>query len=146
MSTSDSGGERPGDVRQLRVVLEVPDFDAALAFYRDVLGLPQEVVYPGEGADARVALLEAGRATLELVNPQQAKRIEELEVGATEPPPLRLAFEVGDTSATTRALVDAGATLLAAPVQTPWRSLNARLVAAGDVQLTLFQDLGEEGA
>jgi catechol 2,3-dioxygenase-like lactoylglutathione lyase family enzyme len=130
-------------VLQLRVVLQVDDFDDALAFYRDILGLPQDVVYPGEGADGRVALLEAGRATLELVNDAQAKRIDELEVGTSfSPPQIRLAFEVSETAAITNDLVAAGARLVAAPTETPWRSLNSRLEGPGDVQLTLFHDLG----
>jgi lactoylglutathione lyase len=137
----------PHRVQQLRVVLQVTDFDEALAFYRDALGLRQDVVYPAEGAAGRVALLEAGRATVELVNPAQAQRIDELEVGTAAPPPaIRLAFEVTAAADLTEELVAAGAGLVAPPTETPWGSLNSRLMGPGDVQLTLFQDLGgEEG-
>jgi hypothetical protein len=38
-------------------------------------------------------------------------------------------------------LVDAGAELIAAPVETPWHSLNARLAAPAELQITLFQEL-----
>ena len=31
----------PTPVKQLRLVVETEDFDAAVAFYRDVLGLPE---------------------------------------------------------------------------------------------------------
>jgi catechol 2,3-dioxygenase-like lactoylglutathione lyase family enzyme len=51
-------------VRQLRLVVEAEDYEAALVFYRDVLGLPEQEAYEGEG-DARVTILDAGRATLE---------------------------------------------------------------------------------
>lgn len=57
-------------VRQLRVVVAAEDFEAALAFYRDALGLPQLAAFEDDG-DARVAILDAGRATLELANPAQ---------------------------------------------------------------------------
>jgi catechol 2,3-dioxygenase-like lactoylglutathione lyase family enzyme len=131
-------------VLQLRVVLQVTDFENALEFYRDILGLTQDVVYPAEGEDARVALLEAGRATLELVNRQQAERIDALELGArsAQPPTVRLAFEVADAAGTTDELVAAGARHVAGPTETPWSSLNSRLDGPGDVQLTLFQELG----
>ena len=54
---------------------------------------------------------------------------------------MRVAFEVADAAATTAALVDAGASLIAAPVETPWRSLNARLEAPAGLQITIFQEL-----
>jgi hypothetical protein len=38
-------------------------------------------------------------------------------------------------------LVSAGAELIAPPVETPWRSLNARLAAPAGVQITIFQEL-----
>ena len=37
-----------------------------------------------------------------------------------------------------------GATLIAAPVETPWGSLNSRLEAPAGLQLTLFQELVPE--
>jgi catechol 2,3-dioxygenase-like lactoylglutathione lyase family enzyme len=68
-------------VRQMRLVVEADDLEAAEAFYRDVLGLEESLVVDSEGG-ARVVVLEAGRATLELVNPEQRKLIDRLEVGA----------------------------------------------------------------
>jgi predicted enzyme related to lactoylglutathione lyase len=127
-------------VLQLRVVVEAEDYDAAVAFYRDVLGLPEQAAFEGEG-DARVTILEAGRATLELANPAQKRMIDEVEVGRPVSPKIRLAFEVTDADGITRSLVDAGATLIAPPTETPWRSLNSRLDAPAGVQITLFQEL-----
>jgi hypothetical protein len=54
---------------------------------------------------------------------------------------IRVAFEVSDSEAMTSTLVDAGAELIAAPRETPWRSLNSRLNAPADLQITLFQEL-----
>lgn len=139
MTDNGSPPRRAQQVRQLRVVVQVENFDQALAFYREALGLEQEVVYPGEGERGRVALLEAGRATLELVNAAQATAIDALEgVAGLTPPTIRLAFEVGDCPSATTDLVAAGATLIAAPVETPWGSRNARLDGPGGIQLTLF--------
>jgi predicted enzyme related to lactoylglutathione lyase len=128
-------------VRQMRLVVEAEDYDAALHFYRDVLGLAEEEAYEGEGG-ARVAILDAGRATLEIANPAQKRMIDEVEVGrAGVAPRFRLAFEVADTASTTDELVAAGAELIAPPTETPWRSLNARLAAPAGVQITIFQEL-----
>ena len=128
-------------VLQMRLVVEAEDYEEALRFYRDVLGLRQAEAYEGEGG-ARVAILDAGRATLELANPAQKRMIDEVEVGrAGVAPKYRLAFEVRDTAGITQALVNAGAELIAPPIETPWRSLNARLAAPAGVQITIFQEL-----
>ena len=75
-----------GTVRQLRVVVQAAEFDAALAFYRDVLGMPQAEAYEADGG-ARVVILDAGRATLELANPAQVAFIDRVETdgGASDP-------------------------------------------------------------
>ena len=103
---------RPDPVLQLRLVVEVDDYDEALRFYRDVLGLPMEDAFSGPG-DARVAILAAGRATLELADPAQKRMIDEVEVGRQVAPRLRVAFEVIDSARTTKALVEGGARLVA---------------------------------
>jgi predicted enzyme related to lactoylglutathione lyase len=128
-------------VRQLRLVVEAEDFAEAVAFYRDVLGLPEEAAYEGDG-DARVVILDAGRATLEIANPAQKRMIDEVEVGRQVAPRLRVAFEVDDAAARTRELTAAGAAEIAPPTETPWRSLNARLDAPAGLHITLFQELG----
>ena len=134
-----TSGERR--VRQLRVVVEADDYEAALAFYRDVLGLPEQESYSGEGG-AQVAILDAGRATLEIANPAQKRMIDEVEVGRQVAPHIRLAFEVADTAGVTEDLVDAGAELVAPPAVTPWQSLNARLDAPAGLHITLFEERG----
>jgi uncharacterized glyoxalase superfamily protein PhnB len=53
---------------------------------------------------------------------------------------------VADSAAATARLAAAGAEVIAEPTQTPWRSLNARLVGPAGLQLTLFSGLpGEDG-
>jgi catechol 2,3-dioxygenase-like lactoylglutathione lyase family enzyme len=127
-------------VRQLRLVVEAPDFDDAVHFYRDVLGLSEEFAVAGPGG-AQVVILDAGRATLGLANPAQKRYIDQVEVGRDVAPRLRVAFEVSDANGVARELVEAGAELIAQPVETPWHSLNARLAAPADLQITLFQEL-----
>ena len=133
-------GAMPPRVRQLRLVVEAADLDAAAAFYRDALGLSVELDLAGDGGE-HVLILDAGRATLELSNPAQVAMIDEVEVGRRVAPRLRVAFEVDDASAATDALVRAGATLVAPPTRTPWDSLNSRLEAP-ELQITLFEERG----
>jgi predicted enzyme related to lactoylglutathione lyase len=133
---------KPRPVLQMRLVVEADDYDAAVRFYRDVVGLPEEAAFTGEG-DARVAILDAGRATLEIANPAQKRMIDEVEVGRQVAPKLRVAFQVADSVAATDRLVAGGATLVAQPTETPWRSLNARLDAPAGLHITLFQELEE---
>jgi lactoylglutathione lyase len=88
--------------------------------------------------DGRVTILEAGRATLELADPNQAAFIDEVEVGRRVAGHIRVAFEVEDSAAMTATLAEAGATVIAEPTRTPWGSLNARLEGPAGLQLTLF--------
>lgn len=130
---------RPG-VRQMRLVVEAEDFDEAVAFFRDVLGLPEELAVSGDGG-AQVMILDAGRATLELANPAQKRFIDEVEVGRQVARSIRVAFQVDDVETGTETLTSAGAELVAPPVETPWRSRNSRLEAPAGLQITLFEEL-----
>ena len=125
------------DVRQLRVCVTASDYDEALRFYRDVLGLTVREAY---GERGRVTILDAGRATLELLDEEHAAFVDEVEVGRRVAGHVRLAFEVDDAAALTRELEAAGAQVVAPPARTPWESLNARLEAPAGLQLTLFQE------
>jgi uncharacterized glyoxalase superfamily protein PhnB len=131
-----------GRVRQLRLVVEAVDYEAAVAFYRDALGGVEELVVEGEAGE-KVTILDLGRATLELSNPAQVAMIDQVEVGRRVAPRLRVAFEVDDAAAVTQDLVAAGAELVAPPTRTPWDSLNARLSAPAGLQITLFQELAD---
>jgi hypothetical protein len=80
---------RHADHRRPRRLVEQPDCG------RDGRpGLPEQAVFTSDAG--HVSILDAGRATLEIV---------------------------------------------AAPTRTPWNSLNARLNAPADLQLTIFQEL-----
>ena len=51
------------------LAIAVPDIDAALAFYRDALGLPLAEVEDVEREGVRVAFLPLGESHIELVQP-----------------------------------------------------------------------------
>ena len=123
---------------RLRIALTVADFDEAVAFYRDALGLEQLADW--SGADGRVILLDAGRAELELFDERQAESVDRIEVGRRVSGTVRLALEVDDLDGTVQRLVAAGATAEAEPVSPPWGGRNARLRAPDGMQLTLFDE------
>ena len=139
--TAQEAEEEPVDsgVLEMRLVVTAPDYDAALAFYRDALGMRELGVFSSAGG--HVTILDAGRATLELGDPGHAAYVDEVEVGRRVAGHVRVAFQVPDAEAATDRLVAAGAELVARPVETPWRSLNARLNAPAGLQLTLFEEL-----
>jgi catechol 2,3-dioxygenase-like lactoylglutathione lyase family enzyme len=123
------------EVTELRVALTVPEFDEALAFYRDALGLRQ--VADWSSAAGRVVLFEAGRATLELLDEAQATTVDEIEAGQRVSGTVRLALEVRDSESIAGRLVAAGAAEVAPPVTTNWGDRNARVRAPDGMQLTL---------
>jgi catechol 2,3-dioxygenase-like lactoylglutathione lyase family enzyme len=123
-------------VTGLRVVLTVDDFDRALRFYRDALGLEQTADWSSE--EGRVVLLEAGRATLELFDEAQAEHVDRIEAGRRVAGPVRLAFEVADSEETAERLAEAGAEQVAPPLTPPWGGRNARVQSPDGMQLTLF--------
>lgn len=136
--TPNIAGTHP--VHQLRLIVEAEDFDAAVAFYRDALGLTEQAAFQGEG-DAQVMILNAGMATLEISNPAQVRMIDQVEANGSPSAKVRIAFEVDDAQTTTDTLVAAGGTLIASPRETPWKSLNSRLSAPAGLEVTLFQEL-----
>ena len=120
----------------MRLTLTVDDFDQALAFYRDALGLEQLADWSSD--DGRVVVLEAGRATPELFDQDQAESVDMIEVGHRVSGTVRLALKVADSEQTATQLVAAGADRVAPPVTTPWGDRNARVRAPDGMQLTLF--------
>ena len=139
---AEGGRADGGGVSELRVAMTVGDFDAALGFYRYVLGMPELNEWQTPGG--RVVILDAGRATLELLDERQAESVDEIEVGRRVAGPVRLALEVGDSVAVGRRLVEAGATAVGGPVDTPWRHRNVRVEAPDGMQRTLFTVLDAE--
>jgi len=126
------------DVKELRVVLTVPNFDEALAFYRDALGLAQVADWSSDVG--RVVLLDAraARVTLELFDEPQAALIDQIEAGRRVSGTVRLALEVDNSEETAQQLVAAGAEQVAPPVSTPWGDRNVRVRTPDGMQLTLF--------
>lgn len=123
-------------VFELRVAVTVEDFERAIAFYRDGLGLNPGDLWTDHG---RAQIFSAGRATLEVFDTTQANSVDQLEVGRRVSGQIRFAFEVPDVHAALARALQYGATLVHEPVLTPWGDLNARIQSPEGLQVTLFQ-------
>jgi catechol 2,3-dioxygenase-like lactoylglutathione lyase family enzyme len=129
------------NVQELRIVLTVDDFDKAIHFYRDVLGF--ESVESWNRADGRGAILAIQNTTLELFDKPQAESVDDIEAGQRTSGQIRLALQVDDVESAASQLGVAGASIIHAPVQTPWGHYNQRLQTPDGLQLTLFQTEGK---
>ena len=128
-------------VNELRVALTVDDYEAALRFYRDGLGLSVVESWENEGGSG--AVLEAGRATLEILSRSQTELVDRIEAGGQSSGPVRFALEVADSVAAAERIEAAGAERLGGPVVTPWQHRNVRVRAPDGMQLTLFTVLDD---
>jgi PhnB protein len=126
-------------VRELRLVVTTDDYDRAVTFFRDALGMPVAAEYLSAD-QGRVVILEAGVATLEIGDPEHGAYVDDVEVGRRVAGQLRTALRVDDAATATDGASTAGAEVVAPPTRTPWGSLNARLEAPGGLQITLYQD------
>ena len=129
-------------VHEMRTVITVDDYDAAVAFYRDRLGLEVADEFDQGG---RGIILEAGRATLEIFDRAQRAWVDELEAGRLTEGDVRIAFRIDDVDTTFHELVVAGSPLMSHPVDAPWGDRIARLQTPHGMQMTLFAG-GDEDA
>jgi catechol 2,3-dioxygenase-like lactoylglutathione lyase family enzyme len=123
-------------IEEMRLVLTMDDFDQAITFFRDTLGLKQVAAWDNGGGHG--VLLEAGRATLEIFDNAQAQAIDEIEVGRRVAGKFRLAFQTSDSEGVAKDLSRVGAEIVGGPVITPWGDRNVRLAGPEGIQLTLF--------
>ena len=115
MSTSDQ------PISELRVAITTSDYERLVKFYCDGLGIePAQIWNNGQG---RALILDIGHATLE-------RRVSGQ---------IRFALQVPDLQSAMERLLAHGATLVHAPVVTPWGDQNVRLQDPDGMQITLFQ-------
>jgi lactoylglutathione lyase len=124
-------------ILELRVALTTGDYERLVKFYCDGLGIEPAAVWNNAGGQALV--LDMGHATLEIFDEAQAQLVDQIEVGKRISGQVRLALQVPDVQAAMERLLAHGATLVHAPVVTPWGDTNARLQDPDGIQITLFQ-------
>jgi predicted enzyme related to lactoylglutathione lyase len=76
---------------------------------------------------------------LEIFDNDYAKYVDGMEVGERLSSKIRFALEVPDLQAALDRAITHGGKLVHAPVETPWKDLNARIQAPDGMQITLFQ-------
>ena len=131
----------PQPPKQLRLIIETDDFDEAVHFYRDILGMPEQPAFATTGDD-RVSILHAGIATIELATRTHVRNIDTVEnAPSAGGPTLRIALEVDDTEGVVSTAQENGAELLAPPTRTPFQTINARVQGPAGWQVTFFQEL-----
>jgi NAD(P)-dependent dehydrogenase (short-subunit alcohol dehydrogenase family) len=140
-ATAASGAAPQPGVHELRVALTVEDFTRAAAFYRDGLSLP--IVKEWNDPEGRGLILDAGRATLELLDPPDSAHTDAIEAGEHVSGPVRLALEVPDVGAATAALAARGARVSHPAVHTSWGNYTQRVQAPDGMQLSLYQPESE---
>jgi uncharacterized glyoxalase superfamily protein PhnB len=132
--------EKPSSlpVIQLRIALTSHDYARLLKFYCAGLGIEPAQQFSNDGGHA--AVLEMGKATLEIFDEAQADAIDRIEAGQRVSGQVRFAIQVPDLLAAMDRLIGQGAVLVHPPVLTPWGDTNVRLQDPDGMQVTLFQE------
>lgn len=124
------------ETQELRIALTVDDWEAAISFYRAVLG--RDLAAHWTQPAGNVGVFEVPRATLEVLDAEAAAGVDEFEAGQRVSGKVRLALGVADAVATTAAAEAAGARPLGGPKLAPWGDQVARVESPDGMQLTLF--------
>ncbi|HEX8229692.1 MAG TPA: VOC family protein [Chloroflexia bacterium] len=139
MSSEPGGG---GPVLELRVALTTSDYDRLVRFYRKGLGLDPAALWANDGG--RAVLFLMGRGTLEVFDERQAEVVDQIEAEQRVSGQVRFALRVPNLDAALERLLAWGATLVHAPVVTPWGDRNVRLQDPDGMQITLFEAASQD--
>ena len=123
-------------VQELRLVLTVSDYERSKTFFQQLFGT--QTANAWESSEGRIIILEAGRATLEIVDEAHAAKIDAIEVGRRVSEGIRVALRFPDSEQAATRAQELGGVLTNPPVQTPCNSRNARVISPDGLQLTLF--------
>jgi catechol 2,3-dioxygenase-like lactoylglutathione lyase family enzyme len=127
-------------VKEFQVALTTEDFERAVTFYRDGLGLDPGDLWTDNGQGQ---IFWTGKAALEIFDQNYAEGVDQIEVGERISGQIRFAFEVPNVHLAMERTLKYGATLVHEPVMTPWDDLNVRIRSPEGLQITLFQGPNE---
>lgn len=123
-------------VKELRLILTVENLDEVIKFYQKTLGL--EVSKEWHEATGSGIILDAGRASLELIDKKHAHTIDEIEVGKRVAGPVRIALNINESIEEAGKFLEAsGAVKISEVKQAPWSKVQ-RMQDPGGMQFTLF--------
>lgn len=123
-------------IKELRIILTVENLDELITFYRDTVGMETSKEWHEDAGNG--IILDAGRASLELIDAKHAARIDQIEAGERVSGPIRLALRLSEPiPGATIKLLNGGATEVAPPTQAPWSEVS-RIKAPDGMQITLF--------
>ncbi len=124
-------------VFEMRIAITTSDYERLVNFYCKGLGIEPAAIW--NNGNGQGLVLNMGNATLEIFDETQAETIDQLEAGRRISGPIRFALEVPNLKAAMERLIVHGATLIHAPVMTPWGDYNVRLQDPDGMQITLYQ-------
>ncbi|MEO6734620.1 MAG: VOC family protein [Ferruginibacter sp.] len=124
-------------VKELRIILTVDNLQEVINFYQNALGL--EVSKEWSEPTGSGIILDAGRASLELIDKKHAETIDEIEVGSRVAGNVRIALNIGSNiEEIGKTLEISGALKIADVKQAPWSKVQ-RMQDPGGMQFTLFE-------
>jgi len=123
-------------VKELRIILTVDNLDEVIKFYKNAVGLQVSKEWHEPAGNG--IILDAGRASLELIDKKHAERIDEIEVGKRVSGNVRIALNIGgEIEEAGKVLETKGAKKIADIKQAPWSKVQ-RMQDSGGMQFTLF--------
>jgi len=129
-------------ILELRVALTSSDYERAVKFYCEGLGIEPAAIWNND--QGRALMLNMGQARLEIFDEAQAQTIDQIETGGRISGQIRFALQVPDLKAAMERLLAHGARLVHPPIITAWGDYNVRLQDPDGMQITLFQVLDQD--
>ena len=124
-------------VKELRLILTVDNLDEVIKFYKETIGFAVSKEWHEPAGNG--IILDAGRASLELIDNKHAERIDKIEVGQRVSGKVRIALNVGEEIEKVGKELEAlGAIKIADVKQAPWSKVQ-RMQDPGGMQFTLFE-------
>jgi len=126
------------EVKELRIILTVDNLSEMIRYYTETVGL--KISKEWHETSGNGIILEAGKASLELIDKSHAIKIDAVEVGKSVAGPVRLAFNIGEDNIENASAkwITGGASKMADIKQAPWSKVM-RLKDPSGMQLTLFE-------
>lgn len=124
-------------MKELRLILTVDNVDEVIDFYKNTVGLKESISWDQE--TGKGIILEAGIASLEIIDRNHKDFIDEMEVGKSGvAEDVRIALNFGSSlQDTSKFLLQNGAVKIGELKKAPWSNVM-RVQDPNGMQITLF--------